>query len=154
MPFHLSMRAAVAMAVFAIVSVIIGAGIAAAAGWRGLAERYPALPGSAPAGERYAFASMRTLGGPLGGASYGGCVTVVLSPRGMAIALWAPFRLFHAPLFIPWQAVETCAVTDGLRGERSALVTLKDGARFRVYGKAAEAISMHLGQHGDRPPRL
>ncbi|MGH7535673.1 MAG: hypothetical protein ACREMG_08815 [Gemmatimonadales bacterium] len=139
MPFHLSVRAVVAMIVFATVSILIGARLAAAGGWRSLAERYPA-PQSSPAEvERYRFCSLRMAGGPVGGATYESCVTIGLGEAGILLALWAPFRLFHPPLRIPWSAVETCTAQE-LSWGRSVRVGLRGGGSFQAYGNAADAI--------------
>ena len=106
MPFHISPY--VAVPVFAAVSVVVGGVMAGVGGWRALAERYPA-PVAPPIDEkRYRFTSMRTGWGMFGMATYQGCVTVGVSSRGLSLALWVPFRLFHAPLFIPWEALERC----------------------------------------------
>jgi hypothetical protein len=83
---------------------------------------------------------MRMTGGPLGVAAYHSCVTVGLSEKGIMLALWAPFRLFHPPLLIPWTAVEDCqriptASKDG------AHVLLRGGGGFQLYGRAAMALA-------------
>jgi hypothetical protein len=60
MPFHIGPHAAVVMLVFIAVSVLVGAAMAGAGGWRALAERYPA-PVTTPSEEvRYRFSSIRT----------------------------------------------------------------------------------------------
>lgn len=104
MPFHISLHAAVAMLVFVAVSIFVGAATAGAGGWRALAKRYPELSATSLEEERYRFTSVRTGGGLLGTATYNGCVTVGVSTQGISLALRAPFRLFHPPLFIPWEA--------------------------------------------------
>jgi hypothetical protein len=44
MPFNIAPHAAVAMLVFIALSVLVGAAMAGAGGWRALAERYRDLP--------------------------------------------------------------------------------------------------------------
>jgi hypothetical protein len=147
MPFHLSLQAAVAMLLFAVVSVLIGAALAGAGGWRSMAERFPAPPQSPLDEERYRFTSIRTAGGLIGSASYESCVTVGLSPRGISLALWAPFRLFHPSLLIPWDAVEACSAVVLYRGHATQ-VTLRGGGRVRIYGRAAQAVVQRGTQRG------
>lgn len=147
MPFHIGLHAVVAMLVFMIVSVLVGAALAGAGGWRALAERYPTPGGTPLEEERYRFSSIRTGGGLLGMATYNSCVTVGVSPRGFSLALWAPFRLFHPPLFIPWEAVESCRSIEWYRG-KGAQVAVRDGGSLTVTGQAAAAITRHAAQRG------
>ena len=64
MPFHITPFAAVAMVIFVLFSVLVGAFMAGAGGWRALAEQYRAgavLPNGGDE-ERFRFASLRTAG--------------------------------------------------------------------------------------------
>ena len=65
----------------------------------------------------------------------------------MSLALWAPFRLFHPPLFIPWQAVESCRRIEHYASPWTQ-VTVRDGGTLTFTGRAAEAISRHADQRG------
>jgi hypothetical protein len=125
-------------------SVVVGALVG---GWRKLAERYPA--GAAPPldEERYHATSVRTGWGLLGSAYFSSCVTVGVSSRGLSLALWAPFRLFHPPLFIPWEALERCRSIEHYRAPRT-LVTLRDGGDLTVTGQAAAAIFRYAAERG------
>jgi len=147
MPFNIAPHAAVAMLVFIAMSVLVGAAMAGAGGWRALAERYPASGAPPSEEERYRFSAIRTSGGLLGTATYNSCVMVGVSPRGMSLALWAPFRLFHPPLFIPWQAVESCRRIEHYASPWTQ-VTVRDGGTLTFTGRAAEAISRHADQRG------
>lgn len=142
---------AVAMVAFAAVSIVIGAAMAGAGGWRALAACYPA-PQTAPvAEERYRFTSLRTGGGFLGTATYRSCVTVGVSGRGISLALWGPFSLFHPPLFIPWEAVESCRAT-AVYGSHTTQLTVQHGESLTLHGKAAAAIARrnaHQGPEGN-----
>ena len=148
MPFSISPHIAVAMAVFIGVSVLVGAAMAAAGGWRAWAEHYPASMPTVPEEERYRFASIRTAGGLLGTATYNSCVTVGVGREGVSLALWAPFRLFHPPLFIPWQAVKSYRIIAQYRGDWTH-VTLREGGSLTVSGRAAAAIARHAVQEGN-----
>jgi hypothetical protein len=147
MPFNISPYAAVAMLVFIAVSVPIGAAMAGAGGWRALAERYPALNTAPLKEERYRFTSIRTGGGLLGTATYESCVMVGVSPQGLSLALWAPFRLLHPPLFLPWEALESCRSIECLWG-KATLLTVRDGGNLTFTGRAAVAIADYAAQRG------
>jgi hypothetical protein len=137
-PFPISPSAA--LLVFVAVSVVVGGVMAGLGGWRALAEQYPA-PEAPPLGEeRYRFASIRTGWGLFGMATYQGCVTVGISSQGLSLALWAPFGLFHSPLFIRWEALERCrSIEWHIRGQLTQ-ITVRDGGNLTVTGQAAAAI--------------
>ncbi|MGH7551484.1 MAG: hypothetical protein ACREMQ_00475 [Longimicrobiales bacterium] len=141
MPFDLlSTRAIVAMVIFAAVSVVLGSFLATAGGWRRAAYRFRAPAALPEATAHFRFVSMRMTGGLLGVASYHSCVTVGLSENGISLALWAPFRLFHPPLFIPWAAVEDCRPRPTISQDNVQII-LRGGGGFQVYGRAATALS-------------
>jgi hypothetical protein len=147
MPFNLSPVAAVAMLAFVAFSIVVGGAMAGSGGWRSLAERYPArVPGPGDE-ERYRFSSLRTSGGLLGTARYDGCVTVGIGADGMSLALWAPFRLFHPPLFIPWEAVEACRIIPWLRGDLVQL-TVGGGGTLTFADGTAKAIARRAEERG------
>ncbi len=137
MPFHLSTQAAVAMAAFVLVSVVIGS-YSVSGQWRSLATRF-AAPADPQRGEkRFGFSSLRMTGGGLGGI-YQGCVTIGVSERGISLALWAPMRLFHPALLIPWRAIESCE-RKTIGWHQAVQVTLRDGDGFLAFAKPADAI--------------
>ena len=78
--------------------VAICYGIALTGGWNVLAEHY--LDKSDFQGERFRFRS-----GQIGKASYGSCLTLGASPRGLYLATLVMFRFGHPPLFIPWEDI-------------------------------------------------
>lgn len=67
-------------------------------GWRRLAESFPVR--NEPLGRCFFMQS-----GKVGPVSYGGCLTIHSSPKGLRLSVWLPFRLGHPPLFIPWDAI-------------------------------------------------
>jgi hypothetical protein len=67
-------------------------------GWRWLANSYAAI--DRPAGESFAFRS-----GSFGFVNYGSCLRFISCPTGLYIAVLAPFRPGHRPLFVPWPDV-------------------------------------------------
>ena len=131
------------MVVFIAVSIMVGAAMAGAGGWRALAERYPPVRVSSLPEERYRFASLRTAGGLVGTATYNTCVTLGVSTQGLSLALWGPFRLFHPPLFLPWDAVESCRSIEAY-GRQVLQLEVKHGGSLTVYGRAAVAIARYM----------
>jgi hypothetical protein len=140
MPFDLPPIVIVAMVIFVGVSAVAGSLLARAGGWGRAASRFRAPTDNVDQAERFPFTSLVMTGGPLGVARYGSCVTVGLSERGISLALWAPFRLFHPPLLIPWSAVEECKPRPTV-GRPGAQIVLRGGGGFQVYGRAATALS-------------
>jgi hypothetical protein len=126
-------------------SVVVGGVIG---GWRAMAERYPALAVAPLNEERYRFASMRSGWGLFWSSYFGNCVTVGVSSRGLSLAVWAPFSLFHPPLFIPWEALEKCRRIEHYRQGPWTLVTLREGGDFTVTGQAAEAVFRYAAERG------
>jgi hypothetical protein len=66
--------------------------------------------------------------------SYRSCVTFTVTPTGLALSIFFPFRLLSPPLFIPWRDVES--VTEG-RFPFVRCVTLRirnHWSQIRVYG--------------------
>jgi hypothetical protein len=141
-------RAVIAMVIFAVVSALIGSFLAAAGGWRRAAVRFRAPLTLPQDTERFRFVSLRMTGGLLGVASYHSCVTIGLSERGISLALWAPFRLFHPPLLIPWTAVDECRPIPTLNHDGVRII-LRDGGGFQVYGKAATALASLWNQRAN-----
>lgn len=67
-------------------------------GWRELARSYRA--NGRPDGPRFSFRSAT-----LGFVNYGSCLTFVAARAGLFVAVLAPFRPGHRPLFVPWADV-------------------------------------------------
>lgn len=140
-------RVAIAMFAFIAVSVVIGAVLGGAGGWRSLAKRYPARPRDGSDAERFRFSSLRTSGGLVGTSGYGSCVTIDVGTRGIAFELWAPFSLFHPPFHLPWEAVESCRVVDWPRGPLTHL-EIRGGETVTIAGRAGAAIAREAAQRG------
>jgi hypothetical protein len=74
-----------------------------ASGWKRVAQRYRAL--TVPEGQKFSMQHCA-----FGWADYNGCVTIIVAPEGVYLALWPPFRLSHPPLLIPWSALHVLKV--------------------------------------------
>jgi hypothetical protein len=72
--------------------------IARLGGWQAVARRYSTTV--EPEGQRFrwCFAAFRWL-------DYNGCLTMVVSPEGLYIAIFKLFRIGHPSLLIPWSAL-------------------------------------------------
>ena len=152
MPFHISPFAAAAMVAFTVVSILVGALMAGAGGWRALAAAYPAdaTRGNGAEEERFRFASLRTAGGSLGTATFESCVNIGVGDRGISVALWAPFRLGHPPIFVPWNGVESSRRVEHMVGPVTQ-VTVRGGGTLMFVGRAGAAIARRLEQRGAAP---
>ncbi len=101
------------------VAVVVGGFLVSRlSGWGLLARRFRA---SEPfEGESWSWQSARFRGW----CGYNNCLRVGASPEGLFLAVAWPFRLFHAPLMIPWREIE---VEQG-----KALFGLYDTAQLRI----------------------
>src|SRR5437870_3877517 len=85
---------------------IITALIAIGSGWRLLASILPAPSDFEPdrAYTAWVLRSLRLRRGNWLPSYYGGGFTVGVSAAGLYLAAPIPFRLFHAPILIPWRS--------------------------------------------------
>ena len=119
--------------------------LARAAGWAGLALRFPA--GSAlPEGTALRFTT-GTLGSPSWPIRYRNCLKVVIGDQGLHVSLMFPFR-FRSPAFlVPWDQIESVhekqhftnrTVTFRFRGQTAALALPGPAGQA---AKAAKALA-------------
>ena len=73
-------------------------------GWASLAALFRVE--SRPEGERFRFVS-GSIGGRFLPVSYGNCLFVTVSPKGLYLSILFLFRFQSPPLFVPWSRVET-----------------------------------------------
>jgi len=73
-------------------------------GWATLAARFPS--DDPVDGQRFRFAS-GSLGWRWVPVHYGNGLFVTVSPTGLRLSLFLPFRFLSPPLFVPWTAVES-----------------------------------------------
>jgi hypothetical protein len=139
MAMQMSAQAAIAMVLFAIVSVLVGSTLSGAGGWRALARRYPGPGDTSPEPVRFRFASMRTSGGLIGSASFANCVTVEVGERGISLALLPGFRFRHPPIFLPWDAVEQCQTVEAYL-HRVTLLTVRGGEALTFFGRLGTEV--------------
>jgi hypothetical protein len=123
------------------VAIWIGICVAVAmlAGWPTLAQRFRAT--GSPAGQMFFFASgsMRTGFLPIG---YRNCLTVTVGEAGVRIRMLFLLRVMHAPLLIPWSAIDLVTRQAGAFGRKGAVIAIRDfDRRLVLYGKAAEKVA-------------
>ncbi len=112
---------------------VLAAIVSMAAGWWNLAQ---AFPGSKRAGEpisqwRHQTLLLRSK------VPYRGGISVVAYPRGVHFRIRPLYRLFHAPFFLPWGAIEYMEI------ERTPIYTLVmgvGGMEIRLQGQAASGL--------------
>jgi hypothetical protein len=112
-------------------------------GWRALAKRYPAGEGD----DGVSF-SWRT--GRLGWVNYSSCLNLRVGTAGLRIAVSAPFRPAHPPLFVPWQDVATepvrrlffPAVKLRFRGVPGSSLELSERLASQLVGASREAFRL------------
>ena len=67
-------------------------------GWGALARCYPDEASSE--GIRFRFQSVQ-----FGWVTYNNCVNVTVSPAGLRFSVFAPFRIGHRPICVPWRDI-------------------------------------------------
>ncbi|MDX1962834.1 MAG: hypothetical protein SFX18_06755 [Pirellulales bacterium] len=112
-------------------------------GWWQLGNLYPAT--IKESGSEFWMIS-GSFGWPPFAASYGRCLFVTVTSRGLRISIFFLFRPFHPPLFFPWERV--------LRGDfhyelfyRALSIELVDyHTPIVLYGRAAQPIADAFSQ--------
>jgi len=122
---------------FALMWVGIVAVLSVLGGWARLSSRYPSR--SNETGQRFRFASM-ALGASLFPVNYSHCLTVQVGSSGIGIRPFILFRLFHAPLFIPWSAVAECKRKKRIFGMYTAVYLADPANRLLFGGRLGEVI--------------
>ena len=83
----------------------VGALVTVASGWRTLSNRFPSV--AQVEGERFHFASAKMGRVPWFPVNYGGILIVTVTPTGLAVSIYLPFRLLCPEFLIPWAQVES-----------------------------------------------
>jgi len=110
---------------FGVTWLLVMSLLAWAGGWKQLAQAYPAPPNW----------SGRKLWGrwiKVGWVDYNGCVNYGVDAEGLHIALWPIFKTAHAPLYIPWTAMQVEAVTKQFGRGQVVRVAIGDPPMARI----------------------
>ena len=110
-------------------------------GWARLAERFRA-PGPF-LGECWKRQSARFRAY----CGYNNCLTVGADAAGLYLSVMSPFRVFHAPLLIPWQEieVETGKVLFGFYDTALLRLGRDEQIPMRIQGKLIERLRQAAG---------
>lgn len=121
--------------IYCLVMLVIARG-----GWRQLASKYAA--NSKPPGVTF----WRVSGCIPPHASYTRCLNVVSTSSGIYVEARPLVRLFHQPLFFPWQCVSALGLQAGEFSEDTQLQIQADdfSLRLRFPESAAAELRIHL----------
>jgi hypothetical protein len=106
-------------------------------GWATLAERFRS--DDSVQGELFRFAS-GSMGRRWIPVSYGNCLFVTVTPRGLHLSLFLPFRFLSPPLWVAWSDVESVMQKRILLTSVTTLVLKEAWPRITLRGSAGKAI--------------
>jgi hypothetical protein len=143
----------IAAIVVLFMSVWIGvmAIVATVGGWGALARDFPASDHDPEPGKEIRVSSLLFGAGPLTLGSYRNLLTLTIRHGGFDLRIMRLFRFLHPAVSVPWRAVK--AYERGKTfGQPFVLLTLSNGQKLRIYGRAAtglaEALSRAAHSHG------
>ena len=125
------------MAFFAAMWFAVTALLAALSGWASLAAQWRA--NEDPVGERFRMRS-GSIGVRFFPVSYGNCLTVTVSERGLGLSLLFLFRLLSPPLFIPWSQISSVKEGNSLFFRHVVIQPANHWSRIKLYGAVAEKV--------------
>jgi hypothetical protein len=105
------------------------------AGWKPLAQRFPAGPWPEGEGRRLRWQSAR-----IGLSNYNGVLNAVLTAEGLYLKPTRFFAYNHPPVFIPWGAVR--GTRAGLLG--GLVLELEGGGALALRGRVAKEVEAAL----------
>ncbi|MDH5206106.1 MAG: hypothetical protein OEW36_10645 [Hylemonella sp.] len=88
-------------------------------GWRGLASRFPSV--AVGEGQRFRFVSAKMGRVRWFPVNYGGSMILTVTPQGLAISTYMPFRFFFPAFFLPWAQVERVEVRASALARRTVV---------------------------------
>jgi hypothetical protein len=106
-------------------------------GWATLAERFRS--DDSVEGDRFRFVS-GSMGRRWIPVSYGNCLFVTVTPTGLRLSLFLPFRFLSPPLFLPWSAVESVIQKRILLMGVMTLALKEVWPRIALRGAAGKAV--------------
>jgi hypothetical protein len=111
--------------------------LAHGSGWATLAERFRS--DDSVQGERFRFAS-GSMGRRWVPVSYSNCLFVTVTPTGLRLSVFLPFRFLSPPLWIAWTDVESVSQKRILLMRVTTLVLREAWPRVSLRGAAGTAI--------------
>jgi hypothetical protein len=117
----------------------IGALLTVASGWRTLSQRFP--PVVQVEGERFHFASAKMGRVSWFPVNFGGCLIITVTPTGLAISIYLPFRLLCPEFFVPWSQVESVEERASALSRRTVVRIRGSTVWFALRGTAGQSVS-------------
>ncbi|MDR3763828.1 MAG: hypothetical protein P4M01_06995 [Acidobacteriota bacterium] len=126
---------------FLFVTVAVMYTLSRMSGWVLLARRFAANGNFA--GETWSWQSARLRGW----CNYNNCLCVGADPMGLYLAVMAPFRLFHPPLYIPWTEIDaqTGKAFLGFYDTVQLRIGREEQVSVRFYGKMVDRLRQASG---------
>jgi hypothetical protein len=125
------------VALFICFWLVMGCLLSLLGGWHSLAKAY--RNNAKSSGKSFSFAKM-LLGTGSMPMSYRSCMTIRLDSIGMSLSVFLPFRFFHPPLLIPWNAVSSCRQERFWFMKCTAIELLDPQMQMLFLGKAGKEI--------------
>ena len=116
----------------------IGALLTLGSGWRTLSHRFPAI--DQVEGARFHFASAKMGRVPWFPVNYGGCLIVTVSPKGLALSTYLPFRFLCPEFFVPWTQVESVEERATALSRRTVVRIRGSPVRIAFRGTAGQGV--------------
>ncbi len=116
----------------------ISALLAVASGWRSLARRFP--PVEQVEGERFHFASAKMGRVPWFPVNYGGCLVVTVTPTGLAVSIYMPFRFLCPEFFVPWAQIESVQEQASALSRRTVVRIRGSSVWLSFRGTAGQSV--------------
>lgn len=117
----------------------IGALMTLASGWRSLARRFPSV--AQTEGERFHFASAKMGRVSWFPVNYGGCLIVTITPTGLVISIYLPFRLLCPEFFVPWSQVEAVEERTTALSRRTVVKIRGSTVWLALRGTVGQSVS-------------
>lgn len=127
------------LALFLAFLLSVAALLAVASGWRSLARRFPSV--TQVEGERFHFASAKLSRVPWFPVNYGGCLIVTVTPSGLAMSIYLPFRYLCPEFFVPWVQVESVEDRSTALSRRTVVRIRGSTVRIALRGTAGQSVS-------------
>ena len=122
---------------FAVLWLAVTGILAYWSGWATLAERFRFH--DSVQGERFRFAS-GSMGRRWIPVSYGNCLFVTVTPSGLRLSLFVPFRFLSPPLWVAWADLEAVIQKRFLLVSVTTLVLKETWPRITLRGAAGRAL--------------
>jgi hypothetical protein len=115
-------------------------------GWHALAKLYRS--DAENSGKRFPGATM-VVGPGVVTLNYRSCMVIRVDPAGLFLSVFLPFRFFHPPLLIPWNAVSDCRRERFWLMRCTRIELIEPELQLGFLSKAGDEIYRVWQQHRD-----